>query len=181
MSPACRPPNAAIPPRDPGYATSRHAAIANPTRTIGPAPTPHLPQPSPSMQRNFTPYRLPPNGEFGSIRSPVTACRRRVGLLMLQFPPTSHVRAAEMRCNRTTLPTPRRATRERRAMRPTHASSRHARTPRHAPHPRLVAPRENAVPHENAVPCAPPAPHRTASHGDISAIKHNQKIQTATD
>ena len=36
---------------------------------------------------------------FGSTRSPVTACRRRVTSLMLQFPPTFHIRAVETSCN----------------------------------------------------------------------------------
>ena len=56
---------------------------------------------------------------FGSTRSPVTACHRRVDLLMLQFPPTSHARAAEMSCNHAPL---------------ARASSRRARTPQPRPH-----------------------------------------------
>ena len=56
---------------------------------------------------------------FGSIRSPITACRRRVARLMLQFPPTSHARAAEMSCNHAPL---------------ARASSRRARTPQPRPH-----------------------------------------------
>ncbi|EFF78727.1 hypothetical protein HMPREF0970_02370 [Schaalia odontolytica F0309] len=61
---------------------------------------------------------------------------------MLQFPPTSHVQAAETSRDRTTRPTPRATGRE-----------------NFAPmRPRLIAP-----------------------HEDISAIKQNQKNQTATN
>lgn len=42
------------------------------------------------------------------------------------------------------------------------------------PGPRLVAP------HENAAPMRPAPPHPITPHEDTSAIKHNQKIQTAT-
>ena len=59
---------------------------------------PHSPRQRPTRPRAWG---------FGSTRSPVTACRRHVAPLMLQFPPCNHVRAAEMSCNRTTRPTPR--------------------------------------------------------------------------
>ncbi len=59
----------------------------------------------PLHQRRST---MPRRWGFGSIRSPVTACRRRVAPLMLQSPPPAfHVQAAETSCNRPTRPTPR--------------------------------------------------------------------------
>ena len=79
MLPACRTPNAAIPPICPGK-NDCHT-------TVGAAHTPgtriqHHPSRRPP---GHTP---PPNGGFCTIRRIATACRRRVAPLMLQFPPT---------------------------------------------------------------------------------------------
>ena len=63
---------------------------------------PNAPQPPDtahaSPSRTHRPAR-PRKWGFGSTRSPVTACRRRVAPLMLQFPPAFHIRAVETSCN----------------------------------------------------------------------------------
>ena len=64
---------------------------------------------------------------FGSIRDPITACRRRVAPLMLQFPPDSHIQSGETRRNRPPQPAPHHATQERRT--PARTSLHRTRTP----------------------------------------------------
>ena len=77
MSPACRTPNAAIPPHSPAATTAHAAANAGPH----PATTrPHQPRLRPPT------HTQPPNGGFCTTRRTATACRRRVAPLMLQFP-----------------------------------------------------------------------------------------------
>ena len=102
MSPACRTPNAAIPPirpRQPRPPARHQRRItgprpAHPAANAGPHPAttrPNQPQPRPHPA---TPGRLlaqppltgPLNGGFCTIRRTATACRRRVAPLMLQFP-----------------------------------------------------------------------------------------------
>ena len=101
MSPACRTPNAAIPPHSPA-ATTAH----RPRRWLQRRPTLHSPRsrprpahaaandgPHPSTTRPNQPrlrppaHTQPPNGGFCTTRRIATACRRRVAPLMLQFPP----------------------------------------------------------------------------------------------
>ena len=111
MSPACRTPNAAIPPirprqprpTDPAaggnvdpHTTAHPPAHARPTRP--PTPDHTQPQRAPTNRNLARPARPGPlpaqppltgplNGGFCTIRRTATACRRRVAPLMLQFPP----------------------------------------------------------------------------------------------
>ena len=77
MSPACRTPNAAIPP----FARGNHHLARHQRRITGPHPVACPPG-------HRSPAHAPPlNGGFCTIRRIATACRRRVAPLMLQFPP----------------------------------------------------------------------------------------------
>ena len=102
MSPACRTPNAAIPPtHHPSHGPDRHQR--RPTRprpaanagnnASGHSPPGRLasctgPHPVACLPSHRSPgHTPPPNGGFCTIRRIATACRRRVAPLMLQFPP----------------------------------------------------------------------------------------------
>ena len=95
----------------PPFARGNHGPACHQRRITGPHPAAnagnnasgHSPRARPR------PVACPPNRGFGSIRSSVTACRRRVVLLVLQFPPASHVEVTETRHNLTIQPTPRAA------------------------------------------------------------------------
>ena len=102
MSPACRTPNAAIPPLttpttaptatsdgQPGHAPPRTPATTR-LATVHPAASPAAPgnnAPGRPLSHRPPAHTPPPNGGFCTIRRTATACRRRVAPLMLQFPP----------------------------------------------------------------------------------------------
>ena len=115
------------------YAATAHPGSAKPVHcTCWWRAQPHFPRqrrvlsPGTRMRPTAPQHHLarPRAWGFGSIRSPVTACRRHVAPLMLQFPPTFHIRAAETSCN--TQPGPRLVTPHKKA-RPIPAPHRTAR------------------------------------------------------
>ena len=102
MSPACRTPNAAIPPTHPRQprprpppATDHRAAPGPRDRQRRTTPSHNAPQPTATSPARPRPVACPPShrspahstGGFCTIRRTATACRRRVAPLMLQFPP----------------------------------------------------------------------------------------------
>ena len=94
MSPACRTPNAAIPPIRPRQPSPRPPPATDHRPTPGRLPAqPPLTGPHPAA-----------NGGFCTIRHTATACRRRVAALMLQFPPFARANHGPARHHRPTQP-----------------------------------------------------------------------------